>query len=78
MMITRIALAAVTVLALAAPVVAQDAWAPWATEQVAPAPQTRVVAQVQRVAQQAPRVQAPTAPVRMFRFERFWLVGSFR
>jgi hypothetical protein len=76
-MITKIALAAVSVLVLSTPVLAQDAWAPWATEQDAPAPQTRVMAPVQRVAQQAPQVQTP-APARIFRFDRFWVVGSFR
>ena len=76
-MITKFALAAVTVLALSAPVLAQDAWAPWADDESAPAPQTRVTVPVQRVAQQAQQVQSP-APARLFRFERFWVVGSFR
>ena len=76
-MITKFALAAVTVLALSVPAIAQDAWAPWATDEEAPAPQTRVTVPVQRVAQQAQQTQT-NAPARMFRFERFWVVGSFR
>jgi hypothetical protein len=76
-MITKIALAAVSVMVLATPVFAQDAWAPWATEQVAPAPQARASVPAQRVAQQTQQVQAP-APARMFRFQQFWVVGSFR
>ena len=77
-MITKIALAAVSALLLTTPTLAQDAWAPWATEQDAPAPQTRASVPVQRVVvQQAQQVQAQ-APAPMFRFQRFWIVGSFR
>jgi hypothetical protein len=77
-MITKFALAAVSVMVLATPALAQDAWAPWVAEQEAPAPQVRANVPVQRVAvQQVQQVQAP-APAPMFRFQRFWVVGSFR
>ena len=78
-MITKISLAALSALLLASPVLAQDAWAPWATDQTAPAPQVRVSAPVvQRVAIQAQQAQAPAPTQRFFHFERFWVVGSFR
>ena len=77
-MLSKISVAALTVMALASPAMAQTAWAPWAIEPT-PAPQVRTAPVVQRVvAQAAPQVQNVAPAVRMFRFERFWVVGSFR
>lgn len=77
-MISRISVAALMMLVLVMPAAAQQAWAPWAIDEEAPTPQTRPVAQVERVAEQVPQARPVTPATRAVHFERFWLVGSFR
>jgi hypothetical protein len=78
-MITKISLAALALSCLALPASAQDNWAPWVVDAPAPVPQVRVAAAPQRVAAaQTVEVQSPAPSARSFRFEHFWVVGSFR
>lgn len=78
-MITKASLAVLTILALSAPALAQERWAPWvANDAPAPIPEMRTVPQPQRVAAQTPRAQTPAPVSRVFNFEHFWVVGSFR